>query len=100
MTVDAPLAEICPLCGRLLGRVRVTEHHLVPRRYKGKETRMMHAICHRKIHATFTDQELRDHYHTFERLLAHDEIRVFVEWVRKKPPAFHAATKMSGRRRK
>lgn len=61
---------------------------------------MMHAICHRKIHATFSDQELRDHYHSFDRLLAHEEIDVFVAWVRSKPSDFHAATKMSGRRAK
>lgn len=60
---------------------------------------MMHSICHRKIHATFTDQELRDHYHSIERRLEHEDIRTFVEWVRKKPPGFHVATKMSERRR-
>ncbi|CAJ0852412.1 hypothetical protein AMST5_00552 [freshwater sediment metagenome] len=92
-------SETCPLCARLLGTVRVTEHHLVPRRYKGNETRLLHAICHRKIHATFTDQELRDHYNSFERLLAHDDIRIFVEWVRNKPPEFYAATRMSRRRK-
>ena len=91
--------DICPLCARPLGAHRVNGRHLVPRRYKGKETARMHAICHRKIHATFTDQELRDHYLSFARLLAHDDIRVFVAWVRKKPPAFYAATRMSGRRK-
>ncbi|GLI91965.1 hypothetical protein LMG27198_09570 [Methylocystis echinoides] len=90
--------QSCPLCARELGHIRVTGHHLIPRRYKGKETRLLHAVCHRKIHATFTDQELRDHYNSFERLLAHEDIRVFVEWVRNKPPEFYVPTQMSRRR--
>jgi hypothetical protein len=93
------LAETCPLCARELGSARITAHHLIPRRYKGKETRRLHAICHRKIHATFTDQELRDRYHSFDRLLAHEDIRIFVEWVRNKPPGFYAATRTSRRRK-
>jgi SRSO17 transposase len=88
----------CPLCGRALGRVRVTGHHLIPRRYKGKETRLLHAVCHRKIHATFTDQELRDHYYSFERLLADEGIPIFVEWLRNKPPEFYVPTQKSRRR--
>ncbi len=91
--------ETCPLCARELGSARITEHHLVPRRYRGKETRRMHAICHRKIHATFTDQELRDRYHNFERLLEHGDIQTFVTWLRNKPPGFYAPTKLSGRRK-
>ena len=67
--------DACPLCGRPLGTLRISEHHLVPRRYKGRETRRLHAICHRKIHATFTDKELRD-----------------------KPPEFYAPTRKSHRR--
>ncbi|WP_363346582.1 HNH endonuclease [Methylocystis echinoides] len=97
--MSAPIRETCPLCARELGGARITEHHLVPRRYKGRETRLMHAICHRKIHATFTDQELRDRYHSFERLLEHEDIQSFVAWVRGKPPGFYVGTKMSRRRK-
>jgi hypothetical protein len=83
-------------------RTRKRAHHRASSRscrYKGKETRLMHAICHRKIHATFTDQQLRDRYHSFERLLEHDDIQTFVAWVRNKPPGFYVGTKTSGRRR-
>jgi len=90
--------DACPLCGRPLGTLRVSEHHLVPRRYKGRETRRLHAICHRKIHATFTDKELRDHFHSFERLLNDPDISAFVDWLRKKPPEFYAPTRKSHRR--
>ncbi len=93
------MPETCPLCARDLGSARVTEHHLIPRRYKGKETRRLHAICHRKIHATFTDQELRDRYNSFEQLLEHEEIQIFVAWVRNKPPEFYVGTNMSRRRK-
>jgi hypothetical protein len=90
--------ELCPLCARPLGELHVSEHHLVPRRYKGKETRRLHAICHRKIHATFTDKELRDRFHSFERLLEDADIRAFVDWVSNKPPEFYAPTRKSRRR--
>lgn len=79
----------------------VNDHHLVPRRYGGRTTVAIHRICHDKIHAVLGDAELRDHFHTPERLRAHPEIAAFVRWVAGKPPTFvdghHAPT---GRRRR
>lgn len=80
----------CPLCGRpLVPGPSVDAHHLVPRTYGGGETVRMHRVCHGKIHAVFAEKDLRDHYHTLDRLRAHPEIRKFVAWVRKKHPEFH-----------
>ena len=62
----------------------VDEHHLVPKTFGGKETFTLHRICHRKIHATFTERELLNYYNTFERLRDHTEIQKFVAWVKKK----------------
>jgi len=79
----------CPLCGRpLVPGPSLNEHHLVPRTYGGRETVTMHRICHAKIHAVLTEQELRDHYHTVENLRAHPEIAAFLRWVSRKPPEF------------
>ena len=68
------LFEICPLCWRVLGIVNIDEHHLIPKTFKGKAKEPLHKICHRKIHATFTERELLKHYHTWERLREHENI--------------------------
>jgi hypothetical protein len=49
----------------------------------------MHKICHNKIHAVLTEKELRDYYHTIERLQGHEEIAKFIKWVKKKPAEFY-----------
>ncbi|MGN6390349.1 MAG: HNH endonuclease [Burkholderiaceae bacterium] len=85
----APAAETCPLCGRpLVDGPSVNEHHLIPRSRRGRETVRMHRVCHAKIHAVFTEQELARYYHTIPRLLESQAIREFVAWVAKKDPAF------------
>jgi hypothetical protein len=48
----------------------------------------MRRICHRKIHAVLSEKELRDYWHTAERLRAHPELRRFVRWLARKPPEF------------
>jgi 5-methylcytosine-specific restriction endonuclease McrA len=80
---------LCGLCGRPLGLVRVEGHHLVPKTFKGKEIVKMHKMCHQKVHSTFSERELENHYHTFERLLEHEEIQKFVKWIAKRPPEYY-----------
>lgn len=79
----------CQLCNRPLGDVRIEEHHLVPKTFKGRDTHPIHKICHQKIHATFSERELLHYYHTFDRLLEHEEIQKFVKWISKKAPDFY-----------
>ena len=67
-----------------------------PRR---RETQALHRICHRQIHALFSEAELEKSYATVEALLEHEEMRKFVAWVVKKPPGFFDGTKRSNRRR-
>jgi hypothetical protein len=82
-------APLCPLCDRpLVPGPSVNRHHLVPRTYRGRDTRPIHRVCHGKIHSVFTEKELRDEFHDFERLRAHPEIARFVEWVRRKHPEY------------
>lgn len=82
---------MCPICKRpLTGIVDLDqEHHLVPKTFKGKETIRIHRICHQKIHATFSERELANYYHTPARLLEHEEMQKFVKWVSKKDPTFY-----------
>lgn len=82
----------CPLCGRPIPERSGSQHHLVPKSLKGRDTVTLHRICHRKIHALFTERELQKRYDTIERLLAHPEIQKFARWVSSKPPGFYAPT--------
>lgn len=88
----APTA-LCPLCERpLVPGPSVNQHHLVPRRYRGRDAVPVHRICHAKIHAVLTDRALKDYFHTFERLRSHPEIAKFIRWVARKDPTFVGRT--------
>jgi hypothetical protein len=91
--------EICPLCARPLGRRR-ERHHLVPRLKGGRETVTIHPICHRKIHALFSEAELARSYASIATLRAHPEIARFTDWLAGKPADFHAATRTARTRRR
>lgn len=82
----------CWLCGRPLGG-RVQQHHPVPKAKRGRETVPVHAICHRAIHAHFTNAELARSGGAREVLLANESVVKFVAWVADKAPDFHAPTK-------
>lgn len=82
----------CWLCSREMGEV--TEwHHPIPKARGGRERQPVHPICHRTIHANFTNSDLEKRYSTVEALLAHEEIGRFVAWIANKPPDFNAPTK-------
>ena len=98
--VKPPGPALCPLCGRLLEPgASVDEHHLVPSSQGGKAKALIHRICHRKIHATFSERELATDYSTWLALQAHPEIADFVRWVANKPPTFYANSRRPARRR-
>ena len=91
-TATQPEDACCALCGRLLGH-QVERHHGVPKSEGGTTTVPVHPICHRTIHANFTNSDLEKRYATPEALLAHEEIGRFVAWVASKPPDFYAPVK-------
>lgn len=94
-------AEIkCPLCHRELGDINIDEHHLIPKTFKGKDTEKIHKICHQKIHATFSERELLNYYHTWERLREHSEIEKFIKWVSKRDISFYDVSKDTNDRNK
>ncbi|WP_373472387.1 HNH endonuclease [Sphingorhabdus lacus] len=89
---SAPPVVHCWLCGREMGSV--TEwHHPIPKSRGGKAREAVHPICHRTIHANFTNSDLEKRYSTVDALLAHDEIGRFVACIPKNPPDFNAPTK-------
>lgn len=90
----------CPLCGRpLVPGKSVDEHHLIPKSQGGRETHTMHRICHRKIHATFTEKELARNYSTWALLQSHEDITAFIMWVKKKAPEYYDNSVKAERRR-
>jgi hypothetical protein len=93
---------VCPLCERPIpAEAKSSRHHLVPRLKGGthKGTVRLHQICHSAIHARFSEAELATRLADMARLRADPEIAAFVAWVRTKPPAFHAPTRMTRARR-
>lgn len=89
----------CILCGRPVPEAQLDWHHLVPRLKGGRDTAPMHRICHRQIHALFSETQLARHYATAEALLGHPDVRAFVDWVSGKPDDFHEAVRRQRGRR-
>jgi hypothetical protein len=90
----------CPLCGRpMIAGPSLDQHHPVPRSHGGRETVVMHKICHRAIHAMLSERELASEYAAFEALRAHPMLAQFIAWVKKRPPEYYDRTRWSRSRR-
>lgn len=97
---EASVLGNCPLCGRaLMAGKSIDEHHLLPKSQGGRQTHTVHRICHRKIHATFTEKELARSYSAWALLQAHEDIAAFIAWVQKKPPEYYDNSVKAARRR-
>lgn len=81
----------CWLCERPLG-VRIELHHPVPKSRGGRGTVPVHPICHRMLHATFSNAQLARIGDEVQQLRSDPAISKFVKWLRNKPPDFHART--------
>lgn len=88
---------ICPLCNREIPTAQRDAHHLIPKSKGGRETLFLHRICHRQIHALFTEKELANQYSHVEQLLARPEIIDFINWVKTKPGSFTERSRKSQR---
>lgn len=90
---------VCPLCERPIPQSQRDAHHLVPKSKGGRQTQFLHRICHRHIHAHFTEAELATRYSTIEALLETPEMSTFVAWVKTKPPEYYDRSRTSRRLR-
>jgi hypothetical protein len=90
---------ICPLCDRLIPPSQRDAHHLVPKSRGGVQTTWLHRICHRQLHALFSENELARDYHEVEALRQHPQMARFLDWVRRKPDDFFERTRKSRRLR-
>jgi hypothetical protein len=97
----APQAlPVCPLCEREIPPSEQDAHHFIPKSKGGRETRLLHRICHRQIHALYAETELARRLNTAEALLAQPEMQKFVAWVRRKPGDFFEKSRKSAQRRR
>jgi len=98
---DADIAApvpVCALCERPIPEgARASRHHLTPRLKGGARlgTVLLHQICHNAIHARFNEAELARRLSDIDSLRAEPEVARFLDWVRNKPPDFHAPTRRS-----
>ena len=90
----------CPLCDRpLIAGKSIDEHHLLPKSQGGREKYFIHRICHRKIHATFSEKELAKNFCSWAALREQEAIASFIAWVKKKPPEYYDNSRKSADRR-
>lgn len=92
--------DVCALCGRK--GVRLTRHHLIPRRtHRLKRIRqrfdreqrigailMLCKPCHKQVHAVIDEKTLAERYNSRAALLEHPEIAKFTRWLADKPAGF------------
>jgi len=64
----------------------------VPKSRGGREKVAIHPICHRTLHARFSNAELGRIGDDLGALRADAEIAKFLAWVEGKPADFHAPT--------
>lgn len=86
---------ICPLCLRPIpADVAQSLHHLIPRLKGGKggPTVLLHHICHKEIHARFSEAELARSFNTVEALRQSDRLASFLTWIARRPPGFLSRT--------
>lgn len=88
---------VCPLCERPIPARQQDAHHLVPKSHGGVDTVVLHRICHRQIHALFTETELARQYPTVSALKDQTEMARFLRWVQTKPVAFFEKSRKSRR---
>lgn len=88
----------CPLCGREIPPAVLEAHHLVPRSRGGEATVPLHRICHRQVHALFSEAELARHYGSVDALRRHPAMAQFIGWVQTKPALFNERVRKSHQR--
>ena len=86
---------ICPICDRKIPNSQKDAHHLVPKSKGGKSTQYLHRICHRQIHALYSETKLAKELNTVEAIKDQPDMQKFIEWVKSKPDDFYERTSKS-----
>jgi len=99
-SVQEPKTLICPICDRPIPDSQKDAHHLIPKSKGGKNTQYLHRICHRQIHALFTETELANQLNTADALKENEKLQKFILWVKSKPNEYYKRTSKSVRLQK
>jgi hypothetical protein len=100
--MNATCDPTCPICLRPIPPdVPQSLHHLIPKLKGGKggPTVLVHHICHKEIHARFTETELARQFNTPEALRADPRMEAFLAWVAKRPLGFLSRVPGGARKR-
>ncbi len=75
----------CELCDRIVPEL--TEHHLIPKEKGGKhlDTAMLCTMCHKQIHALYTNRELAARLFSITRLRDDENIKKYLNFIVKIP---------------
>ena len=95
------IKPVCVICDRELGSDKlISKHHLIPKSRGGKntETIIIHNICHQKIHSVFSEKELKQVYHTVEKIRTNEEMIKFIKWIAKKDIDYYQKNKKVNRK--
>lgn len=95
LPLPTKLEIVCLICERIISRSQLDAHHLIPKSKGGKKAEYLYRICHRQIHALFTETELAKQFNSISALLSHPDIELFVAWVKNKLENFIERTKKS-----
>lgn len=92
----------CELCGRVVLPEQKSDHHLNPVSQGGRKGNIvtLHELCHRQIHALYTDFELSLMYDSMDKLKASVKIQRFLRWVENKDVGFTVKIRESRDRRR
>ena len=82
----------CWLCERPLGE-RVERHHPVPKSRGGRAVVDVHPICHRTLHARYSNAEMARLGGDVAAIRSDEDIAAFLRWIAGKPADFHAPTR-------
>ena len=102
IALDKPVSKqadvlICPICDRAIPDSQKDAHHLIPKSKGGKTTEYLHRICHKQIHALFTETELARRLNSADAIREHPQMQRFIEWVKNKPDGFYERVAKSTR---
>lgn len=74
-------------------------HHFLPKSRGGRDARAVHKICHRQLHAIWTNREL-ELMTDPGTLRQHPKFQPFLKWIANKHPDTYERTLESSKRRK
>lgn len=94
--VDQSKVVVCPICEVSEG---ISKHHILPKSQGGKETVLICGECHKQIHMTLTNKQIKKSFASIESLKEHEEIAKWIVWRQKHPGAAVNHKQTKGRKK-